>query len=655
MCLRRPWTLAIAFSCSLVVAGFWGANIGAVYPLMEVLIHGQSLPQAVSEDIATSRDELAALDDRLATLKGEFATADPQQRATLQQSLAVTQHEQTEAQRKLTRHQRLESWVSWLPQRAFGTLIAIVIALLVGTLLKNLFLMVNVILVERSVRLATLEIRRDFFASALRLDPGGLGTINTAELTSRFSYDLDTLALALRNVFCRATIEPLKMVACLVLAGMLSWRLLLVTLVLVPVAGYLLERLAKSIKRAHRRGMEEMSRLVAQLGESIEAVQIVKAYTMEQFERARFATRARAFYRKSLRMMFYNALTKPVTEMFGVGVVSMALMAGGYLVLSGQTHLWGVRVLAGPLTPEAFITFFALLAGAADPARKLSDIYALIQPGWPAADRVFDVIDREPTIVDPPQPKPISGSQHALHLENVSFRYGDGPQVLDGINLTIAAGESLAIVGPNGCGKSTLISLLGRFHDPSAGRIRLGDTDLRDLRLVELRQQIGFVSQQAQLFDDTVARNIRYGSLDASDEQIRKAAHHAHAHEFITRDLDEGYDTVVGPGGNRLSGGQRQRIALARAILRDPSILVLGEATSEVDIQSERKIHEALKSFIRGRTTIMITHRLSTLTLADRILVMEAGRVLDIGTHAELIVRCPLYQRLHALELRKSA
>jgi ATP-binding cassette subfamily B protein/subfamily B ATP-binding cassette protein MsbA len=242
-----------------------------------------------------------------------------------------------------------------------------------------------------------------------------------------------------------------------------------------------------------------------------------------------------------------------------------------------------------------------------------------------------------------------------LAFEGVSFHYLPGEPVLHKIDLRIPFGEKLAIVGANGCGKSTLVNLVARFYDPVEGAVRMDGVDLRQCRVRELRRKIGIVTQQTVLFDDTVMNNIRYGSLHATDEQVIAAAKKAHAHRFITEKLDEGYDTIVGERGGRLSGGQRQRIALARAILRDPEILVLDEATSQIDLESEQLIHQALRDFARGRTAILITHRLSTLTLADRILVMDAGRVADLGTHHELLTRCEIYRRLHQIQFRESA
>jgi ATP-binding cassette subfamily B protein/subfamily B ATP-binding cassette protein MsbA len=308
-----------------------------------------------------------------------------------------------------------------------------------------------------------------------------------------------------------------------------------------------------------------------------------------------------------------------------------------------------------PLSIPALLCFYGLLIGASDPARRLSDVFSAIQSGVAAADRLFPLLDREPQIIDPPNPQPLPSSFLRLHFDGVDFHYVSDQPVLKNVDLTVKAGETLCVVGPNGCGKSTLISLLPRFHDPVSGTVRIDDADLRSVRLRDLRRFVGTVSQQTLLFDDTVFNNIRYGSWNASREQVIEAARRAHADRFIENSLDDGYETPVGPGGNRLSGGQRQRIALARAILRDPQVLILDEATSQIDIESEQLIHQALEEFIRDRTAIIITHRLSTLNLADRILVMESGEIADLGTHDELLDRCDLYQRLHDIQLRQSA
>ena len=338
-----------------------------------------------------------------------------------------------------------------------------------------------------------------------------------------------------------------------------------------------------------------------------------------------------------------------MTEVLGIATISLVMIVGGWLIFSPEPRLWGLDMSAWAIGQGAMLTFFALLAGMADPLRKMSDIFSNLQGGFAAADRIFARLDREPQVRDPWQPAPFHRHHRDLAFENVSFAYQPGKPVLEEVNLRIAFGETIAIVGPNGCGKSTLANLIPRFADPTAGVVKLDGVPLCDMRLRDLRGQIGLVTQETMLFDDTIFNNIRYGSAHATREQVIEAAKRAHAHRFIEQELPDGYETSAGALGNRLSGGQRQRIALARAILRDPAILILDEATSQVDLESEQAIQQVLENFTRGRTTILITHRLAVLSLADRIVVMQGGRILDVGCHDELLARCGLYRRLYQI------
>jgi ATP-binding cassette, subfamily B, bacterial MsbA len=431
--------------------------------------------------------------------------------------------------------------------------------------------------------------------------------------------------------------------------------LVVFSLVLTPLIGLTIRKLAGAIKRANRRVLEEITQLYGVLSETFNGIQTVQAYTLEGHEQKKFHKVAIECFQKGMRIAFFSALTKPMTEAMGIVMISLTLTAGAYLVLNQETHLLGVRLSDRPLDVPSLLIFYGLLIGAIEPARKLSEIFNSIQAGVAAADRLYPLLDQQPAIRDPAQPQPLPSPHRHLVFENVDFHYVPGTPVLYNIDLTIHFGETIAIVGPNGCGKSTLVQMLPRFFDPVQGRVRLDHCDLRDVSLQDLRQRIALVTQQSVLFDDTVLHNIQCGRLDASEEEVWEAAKQARAHKFIVERLSQGYQTVVGAGGSRLSGGQRQRIALARAILRDPEILILDEATSQIDLESEQLIHQALEEFARGRTVFMITHRMSTLSLANRILVMNAGRVEDLGTHQELLHRCPLYQRLYSLQFQQSA
>ncbi len=357
-----------------------------------------------------------------------------------------------------------------------------------------------------------------------------------------------------------------------------------------------------------------------------------------------------------MRIALYSSLTKPVTEVMGIGVISLALTAGAYLTLNQETHLLGVRLCDRPLDLPSLLIFYGLLIGATEPARKLSEIFNSLQAGMAAADRLFPVLDREPAIQNPDHPRALPRRHRRITFEHVDFQYEADVPISERYQF-----------------------YRGVWGDDCHRRARMGVVRRRwcscypasSIRLVEpfdwmtwicARPGCGscvarsaIVTQQSPLFDDTVFNNILSGRLEANSLEVHRAARCARADRFITEKLPDGYETVVGAGGSRLSGGQRQRVALARAILRDPEILILDEATSQIDLESEQLIHQALEEFAKDRTVFIVTHRLSTLALADRILVLDAGRVADLGTHRDLIQRCPLYERLYSLQFQRTA
>ena len=661
LALKNRWTFAATVGCALAVAVLWGGNIGALFPFIEVVFQGKSLPDWVDASTEKAEKKSGELEGELLERQQQLdaltpAEHDSDEHIKIHGDLArITSR--LEAERKaLARFKSAQPYIHrYMPEGPFQTMVLVVFVLLAGTVIKDVFLVWSTILVERLSQRTTFNLRKQFFRRTLRMETASFNEQGTSALTSRFTNDMEQLAGGLQTLFGRAIREPLKMIACLIGASLICWRLLLLSLVLAPLAAFLIRRLTKLLKKANRRALAGMTDLYAVLEETISGIKVVKAFTMEPHERSRFHQTSKRYYQQAMKIARYNALVRPVNELLGITTICFAILAGAHLVLNDATHLFNIKMSDRPLDVTSLILFFGLLAGVSDPARKMSDVFSRLQRAAAAADRIYEMLDREPTIRDPQQPVPLPRHHRELVFENIHFGYRPDEPVLRGIDVRIAFGETLAIVGPNGSGKTTLANLVLRLFDPQSGRVMIDGVDIRHVRLRHLRSQIGMVSQETLLFDDTVYNNIRYGSPSASTEQIVEAAQAAHAHRFIENDLGEGYETSVGPRGNRLSGGQRQRIALARAILRDPAIMILDEATSQIDLESEQLIHRALEKFTAGRTTLIITHRLSTLDLADRILVLDEGQVVDLGTHDELYGRCTLYRRLHEIQYRESA
>ncbi len=651
MACRYRLTLAGSVLSALGVALLWGGNIGAVYPFVKVVLEGKSLQTWVGEEIDRTDKSVADIDDQLAKLQSE-STATPVDSQSDKQA-AISR---LKSRRAIEAHAR-EGYVwlkphldRYLPNDPFQTLVLVMGVLMLGTVLKSVLLISNNVLVARLANLAAFDLRKLFYRRTLRLDLATFNDEGTSDLMSRFTNDTSNVAAGLETFFGKLIREPLKMIACLAGAAWVCWRLLLLSLIVAPLAALAIRWLSKMLKRANRRAMEQMAQIFNVLEETFRGIKVVKAFTNEAYERRRFHLRSKDFYKKSMKIARYDSLSHPITEMMGIVTVSLALLAGVWLVLKGETRLFGIPLSNRPLDISSLLLFYGFLFGTADPVRKFSDIFSRLQCGVAACDRIFACLDREPVIRSPKHAVACPRHAHELVFENVGFEYQPGQRVLEEVSLRIPFGETVAIVGPNGCGKSTLANLIPRFADPSDGVIRLDGVALTDLNLAELRGQIGLVTQEPLLFDDTVYNNIRYGRPNATRDEVIQAAQRAHAHEFIEAELQHGYETVVGALGGRLSGGQRQRISLARAILRDPAILILDEATSQIDLESEQAIQEVLEEFTRGRTTVIITHRLAILSLADRIVAMQGGRIIDSGTHQEMLARCALYRRLHQIQ-----
>jgi ATP-binding cassette subfamily B protein/subfamily B ATP-binding cassette protein MsbA len=493
------------------------------------------------------------------------------------------------------------------------------------------------------------DLRNAFFRRVVRQDVRQLQAAGTTDLMSRATTDTEQVGQGLKVLYGRVVAEPLKAAVCFVAACLISWQLAVLFVVIVPLALYVLTKVSKAMRKAARKVLERISAMSKILRETLDGARAVKGFTREAHERRRFRAANLEFYRKAMRLINLDAFANPAIEVLVVIAVAVALSAGVYLVVTPDTRIWGVTMCAQPMDFPTLIQFYVFLAAIADPVRKLSSVYAKLQSAEAAATRIFEVYDREPTVRGNSDGPRLAEVAKRIEFRHVCFAYdpaADQP-TLDNVSFTVRAGETIAVVGGNGCGKTTLLALLPRFFDPDSGAVLIDGVNLRTAHLRSLRKLIGVVTQDTQLFDDTVFANIAYGKRGATREQVVEAARKARAHEFIER-KPAGYDTPMGEGVGKFSGGEKQKIALARAILRDPDLLILDEFTSAVDSQSEADIHAAIKEFVKGRTTFLITHRLHTVPeLADRVVMMEAGKVLDIGAHAELLARCDPYRRLY--------
>ncbi len=679
--------LALSIFCALCAAAFWACNFSSIYPVLILLQYKQSPHDWLNKKIEENQKIIADFQHQIEPKNAELEQRKREQEQKgpnpfLEQRIRDLNRDLSKFESKLS-PVRFRLWLllngqkfvnKFVPQDCFLALAWVIVLVILGIIIKCCFEFAQESLVGSIVNLSLFDLRNRFYRNAIHLDVDQFGEQGSSELMARFTNDMESLGAGIKTLFGKVVAEPLKALGCVILACyFISWQLTLMFLILVPIAAFILARVGRIMKRATRRLLERMSSIYKILQESFQGIRVVKAFTMETYERRRFRIATRDYYRRAMLVVNIDALADPMIEILAVAAVGAALMVGAHLVLHESTKLFGMRMTEQPMEAAELLLLYGWLAAIADPVRKLSSVFARIQSACAASDRIFDFVDRRPRVktnsdgarlrrhfaarqtgVSPAHTNgaagvsPVgdaAGSSDYIEFRDVCFSYQPGHPILYDIHLGIRAGETIALVGANGSGKSTLLGLIPRFYDPDHGSVFIDGHDLRRVNLRSLRQQVGIVTQDTILFDDTIYNNIAYGSRRAKPEQIEEAAQRAFAHEFILAQ-PKGYQTRIGEIGSKLSGGQRQRLALARVILRDPSILILDEFTSAADTESEALINRAMKEFMVGRTTFVITHRLHTLEIADRIVVLEKGRIAAVGTHAELLAGCPAYKRL---------
>lgn len=524
-----------------------------------------------------------------------------------------------------------------LMERDMVLLNLIAVGIVVVFFFRGIFFYGQSYLVSYIAQRVIIDVREKLYVKFQKLQLAYYEKKQTGTIMSYITNDVAALQAALVDSLIELVTESSILVGSLVMMFYLDWKLSLVTLIVVPLIGQAMKIFGRKLKKSGSLIQERTAEITSLLQETISGVRVVKSFAREEYEIDRFQKQNDLNFKANMKSVQLSSLLTPTVEFLAAVIVTVILWFGGYQVVSGA------------LTAGALIAFLTYAVNLANPVKRISRVYGTINKAMAAAERVFDVLDTQEDLKDKPDAKELPKISGKVKFDHVSFGYKDGVNVLHDLSLIANPGQVIAFVGPSGAGKSTIANLIPRFYDVTEGDITIDDIDIRDVTIKSLREQIGVVPQETMLFSGTIKENIRYGRLDATDEEIIEAAKAANAHNFIMN-LADGYDTKIGERGITLSGGQRQRMAIARAILKNPRILILDEATSALDTESEEIVQEALDKLMVGRTSFVIAHRLSTIVHADKIIVLDNGRVQEMGTHQELMQTGGLYSHLYNIQ-----